>query len=177
MKCVSCSLDIPKEFKSAISANRCPGCGKRIIESGNLTAFVPLCELLSGFKSGELDGGLTDKATEELATLIISTFNVRVKGAKDDDQAEVSLNDPDADFKRKQLAAGKKTLEQLREEAYHEAELASVGIELPAEGSGTGFVAPVSMNGADIGEQLIDQKRLMTKAKMEQGIGSVKRAG
>ena len=29
-------------------------------------------------------------------------------------------------------AAGKKTLEQLREEAYHEAELASVGIELPA---------------------------------------------
>jgi hypothetical protein len=167
MKCINCGIEVSKEFKAALTANKCPGCGKRIIESGNLSAFVPLCELLAGFKSMRTEGGgLYEDDIEALATLIISTFNVAIKGGKTQPEPEVEGEDPDAAYKARQMAEGKKTLKQLRDDAYNDALRGQFGME-----------SVEKVDKVAVGEMMLEEKRQASLNKMLNGEGSVKRSG
>ena len=182
MRCSSCSIEVSKEMKYCMSANKCPACGKRIIESNSMACFVPVCELLTS-ELGKIDLAV-EGSIESLAATIITKFDVLPAGSmptvfKADKVAVESGIDPDdVEVRAAQIASGKKTLEQMREQAYNEAVGQQWGLEVTDEPELTpGPVAPVSMNGTDPGELYIDQKRAQSLAKMSAGLGSVKRSG
>lgn len=102
MKCGSCNIEISKEFKVAIAKNICPACGNAILPSGNLAAFVPLCDLLLSQLPAIMDSRATPsgdaEAAEKMATLIITNFNVSAKsasGSKPEKQSTIEVSEED----------------------------------------------------------------------------------
>ena len=183
MKCSSCGVEIDKQFKMALQKNQCPACGKVILPSGNLSAFVPLCELLSGFKTVHTEGGeMYDDDVEALATLIISSFNVRLKSDKEEVVAEVQTakDDPDAEHKQKQMADAKAILQKMRDEAYNDAIKAQWGMtpdgEEPLDPDiGEALANQVGSGAPDVGQSLVEQKQRAAYQNMVKGSGKVKR--
>ena len=91
MRCCNCNVEVSKEFKFAISQNRCPACSKQIINAGNMTAFPNLCQSIEtfltnadgyGLSAMPFDVGLAGQVAESLATRIITNFNVNTPGEK-----------------------------------------------------------------------------------------------
>jgi hypothetical protein len=141
---------------------------------------VPLCELISGafelgpkrieVKEGEEDELVfvdQDKNVEALATLIISTFSVRIKGAKEESEQEAKVVEPgsDAEHKQNQMAEGKAMLQKLREEALKEATAASWGLapgeEMLDPDVGEALASQILPDtGPNIGKAMVDQKRI-----------------
>ena len=173
MKCSSCQVEVPKTYEAALKVNRCPACGGRIVESNSMGCFVPLCAILDDIlKDTSID-------VEQLASTIITTFDVVEKGTAAKPhlvRKAGEVNDFDLD---QPTDTAHQTLEQMREQAYRESLGAQWGMDVKADASirVPGEPAPVSMNGMDPGEQLIDKKRMMTQAKMESGLCVVKRSG
>lgn len=81
MKCSKCSIEISKEFKYAFIKNVCPACNGKIIETNNMACFVPLCELLEKYFT-EKTAVISEGISEDLAVLIMTSFNVLSKDAK-----------------------------------------------------------------------------------------------
>lgn len=187
MRCLSCNIEISKEFKIAIAQNKCPACGKQIIPAGNLSAFVPLCELITkSFTVSAnqiVEGQEKQDDVESLATLVISTFNVRLKSDKEEPTKQEVETNSDAEHKQKQLVDGKATLKKLREEAYNDAIKADWGLTPAGEEPLNPDIGEALINGImsntapDAGKALVDQKRIAAYSKMISGEGKVKRGG
>lgn len=144
MKCANCGIEVSKDFKAAISANRCPACNKKIIESNNTSSLAPLCELIEGQIGKE-----TGINIEELAIKIISTFDVCAKNERANKVINKSLErsteiKPE-DLEYQQKISAKPTLEKIREEAYNEALLSTWGMG--------------SESAATLGEMMVNQKK------------------
>lgn len=166
MKCGSCGIEISKEFKVAIQKNMCPACGKSILASGNLAAFVPLCELISTLYTvspNQVQEGKEEQDyVESLATLIISTFDVRIKGVKNDVPAptqETQEPESDEQYKQKQMANAKDRLKQIRDEAYENALKDQWG-----------------MGNESVPELVVKQKKEQAYNNMINGTGKIKRS-
>jgi hypothetical protein len=197
MKCQSCSIEVSKEFKAALSKNVCPACGKPILASGNMAAFVPLCEVISqnftvSANQVRQDLGLVTQASmaakqeadiEALATLIISTFNVRSKSDKEEapqQSAKVAEPGSDEEHKQKQMSDAKSALQKLRDEAYQDALREQWGMT-PGEEAldpdvGEALADQMGSNaGPDVGQAMVEQKQKIAYSRMISGAGKVKR--
>ncbi|MFA5024038.1 MAG: hypothetical protein WC523_03740 [Patescibacteria group bacterium] len=69
MKCVNCGIEVSKEFMFALKANQCPGCGKAIMRSDQMGAYLSLCELLKSV--------LQDADVEKISALIVANFELK----------------------------------------------------------------------------------------------------
>jgi hypothetical protein len=184
-------------MKFCISANKCPCCGKSILQSGNLSAFVPICELLKSYRiqsigstglDGEFSGFIplnngtfSDLDVESLATQIISTFNVRLKSDKAEleqtTQTEVEPGSDD-EYKQKQMFDAKARLQQLRDEALNEAIKDQWGLNAPGEEPldpdiGEALAQQINpQSNANAGQALLDQRREQARQNMINGAGN-----
>ena len=199
MKCSNCSIDIPKEFKMALQKNVCPSCGKPILATGNSAAFVPLCELIDGafelnkktpdtaeieFDQGEVpmpEEQNQQKNVEDLATLILTTFNVRLKSERD--VVEVKNNSSDAPQRQKQIDDSKSILAQMREEAYNDAVRKQWFPTPDGEEQldpDVGEMLMTQVGGEEqktAGQILIDRKQEMARQNLLNGTGIIRRSG
>ena len=153
MKCMNCGVEISKEFKFAIGSNKCPACSKQIMNAGNMTAFVPLCETIETFltsadalaistavfgQSAEPMGkDFAAQIAEKLVEKIITSFNVHLPGSKTvktSDTIEVEEDGPqvavDKDGVRYETFDKKnqEKLQKLRDEALRGAQEDLYGI-------------------------------------------------
>jgi hypothetical protein len=159
---MNCNVEVSKEFKFAISSNRCPACSKQIINAGNMTAFPGLCQSIETFLTNAdgygltldslgLDTGTTlgsdlaGKVAESLATKLITSFNINMPGEKGkgnrtsadievyEDEQSVSV-DPETGIRLESFDKRKSqtALQKARDEALQEA-LADQGMEFGAQ--------------------------------------------
>jgi hypothetical protein len=116
------------EFIYAISVNKCPACGKCIMQKAKLAAFLGLRELLDNYIS------VKDVNIDKLASLIMANFEIKqlfnnnsesqvVEQPNDEENYGQDVNveeeseDTDYEFKTKQLAEAKEILKKMRDEA------------------------------------------------------------
>lgn len=71
MECVSCEMEVSPSFVSAIAENKCPACGKQLMDSGEYKKIFALKKLLSG-----LSLGLEDSTLVKLSAAISSKFEL-----------------------------------------------------------------------------------------------------
>lgn len=144
MKCGSCSIEISKEFKVAIAKNTCPACGNAILASGNLAAFIPLCELLVAHLGHQLG---VDEHGEALASEIFKNFNVSLKSSSatqqdkhvnntieiaEDDGQTVAVDEDGIKYEKIDKKKAQDIIQKMRDEALSGA-LADNGMELSDE--------------------------------------------
>lgn len=161
MRCANCNVEISKEFKFALSMNKCPACSKSIINAGNMSAFVNLCQSIEGFltnvdgyglsadtfgaTTGTFGSDFAGQVAEKLATKIITSFNVNMPGEKgknaktaDDldtgDEGPSVAYDPETGIKLESFDKKKSqtALQKLRDEALQGA-MSDQGIALSDE--------------------------------------------
>lgn len=124
MKCEQCGADVNAEFTFAIKNNQCPACGGHIMAPERLAAYASLKELLSST--------FEDIDIERVASVVVANFELKQRFK--DAPKKVSQNlseegtievvededDPDAEYKKQQMAEAKKVsakLKELRQEA------------------------------------------------------------
>lgn len=184
MKCSSCNIDVAKELKFCISQNKCPACGGKIVNSGSMSSFVALHDLISAFFGETIQGDPLNP--EELATRIVTNFSVNQRGTKSevvqpvlDEQAEPAPDQlDDEEYKKKQMAAARKALKQ---EAYEEALKAQYGM---GEIEGNDGLFSSGLTDGEIVNPVLQAnvlkqefKRQQSLQNMESGAGKVKRSG
>ena len=69
MRCSNCGVEVGKEFVFAIKNNTCPACGKCIMKSDQMGAYLSLCELLKSL--------MQEAMVEKVATLIMANFELK----------------------------------------------------------------------------------------------------
>lgn len=71
MKCVSCSIDVSPNFVIAIMDNKCPACGKQLIEGSSYKKLLVLRKQLSS-----LNLGVDDNVVIKISAAISSKFEL-----------------------------------------------------------------------------------------------------
>lgn len=71
MQCVSCTTEVSPNFVAAIAENKCPACGKQLMDTGDYKKIFALKKLLS-----TLSLGLNDSTLIKLAAAISSKFEL-----------------------------------------------------------------------------------------------------
>lgn len=71
MQCVTCSMEVSPNFVAAIAENKCPACGKQLMDSGDYKKIFALKKLL-----GTLSLGLADPVLVKLSAAISSKFEL-----------------------------------------------------------------------------------------------------
>lgn len=71
MQCVSCSMEVSPNFVAAIAENKCPACGKQLLDTSDYKKIFALKKLLSA-----LGLGLADPMLVKLAAAINSKFEL-----------------------------------------------------------------------------------------------------
>ena len=183
MICASCGITISKEMKFCISSNRCGACGNKIVNSGSMSSFVALHDLISSFLEETKQGDPIN--AEELATRIVTTFAVNPKGAKQEiAQTTANLSElapgqlEDEEYKKRQMAAAR---EALKQEAYEDALRGQYGM---GEADSDESIFPSGLADGEIVNPIVQANALKQKFKreqslqnMESGAAKVKRSG
>jgi hypothetical protein len=71
MQCISCTTEVSPNFVAAIAENKCPACGKQLMDTGDYKKIFALKKLLS-----TLSLGLNDPTLIKLAAAISSKFEL-----------------------------------------------------------------------------------------------------
>lgn len=71
MQCISCNTEVSPNFVAAIAENKCPACGKQLLDTSDYKKIFALKKLLSG-----LNLGLADPMLVKLSAAINSKFEL-----------------------------------------------------------------------------------------------------
>lgn len=118
MICENCSVIIRPEFTYAIMENKCPACGKLIMQKAKLAAFLDLRTLLEKNTKGvDID---------KLSSLIVANFEIKQLSKEEVEKEseggiievveDVAPKDPDAESKKQQRIEAKEILQKMRDE-------------------------------------------------------------
>jgi hypothetical protein len=175
MNCENCKVKIGAEFVFALKNNKCPACGESIMATEKLASFLSLQALLranfenidaekvssmvvANFHLVQIFNGVGEKST---VSSQLTTVSVVHKDMTDEQR--------DAEYKKKQLAKSKETLKKLRDEAMNEAIAGSWGMKPEDDENSENEVIEndkVEIVDPDFFEDDLDARKLANEEKM-----------
>lgn len=133
MKCFNCKIEIPQTFGFALSQNRCPACGKEILDEETRALKADIVEYVGGTIT------LRPETLEKLAMMLISRYDIQgilggkisieeiepvFQGNKVNDKEKI-VYDTDEEIRKLKEKRNKeienKELDELKDEALKEA--------------------------------------------------------
>lgn len=181
MKCGSCSIDIDEKFKFAITENRCPACGKSIMDSIQLASYISLLELFINNFGEEIKA-----LPRDIARLVVANFELKQifqqqklpssensgtietesEVIEGEDDSEPVFDDDGIRYEKIDKQKAKGMLQKMRDEALNEALNDRGDVDFSDD------ELLLLSDGSARQEQVLEAKRNNSRQKIQSGAGA-----